>query len=480
MEDNRHHVLVVDDDRNLRFAFHRILDPDVYTIEEAASGEEALEMVQSRSYAAVFLDLRMGGISGLDVLARLQAIDNKIPVIVMTAYGTTDTAIEAVKKGAYDFILKPFEVADIQRLAEQAVTAHRLMARKVDLATADETPPVGEGDTLVGRSRAMQEVYKQIGRVAESDVSVLIVGPSGSGKELVARAIYHHSRRADKPFLAVNCAAIPEGLLESELFGHERGSFTSADHRRLGKFERADGGTLFLDEIGDMSPATQSKILRVLQDGVIERVGGSETVDVDVRIIAATHRDLMHLVRQGQFREDLYFRLNVFTIELPYLVERREDIPILVRYFVERECRRLGRSVVHVLPETMNRLVGHVWRGNVRELENVISRALVVTTGPTLLPESIMFAETTGATDRPAGAASDDELLDDIFARLAARFEEGSDQPILSVLEREMLTRALDHVDGNQVQAARLLGMSRQTLRNRLADEDFRQDEKMD
>lgn len=480
MADDRHRVLVVDDDKNLRFAFHRILDPEVYTIAEAASGEEALAMAQSQSFAAVFLDLRMGGISGLEVLAHLQTIDNKIPVIVMTAYGTTDTAIEAVKKGAYDFILKPFEVADIKRLAEQAVTAHRLMARKVDMASTDEIPPIGESDTLVGRSRAMQEVYKQIGRVAQSDVSVLIVGPSGSGKELVARAIYHHSRRADKPFLAVNCAAIPEGLLESELFGHERGSFTSADHRRLGKFERASGGTLFLDEIGDMSPATQSKILRVLQEGVIERVGGSEVIDVDVRIIAATHRDLVHLVHQGRFREDLYFRLNVFTIELPYLAERREDIPILVRYFVERECRRLGRPVVHVLPETMEKLSGHAWRGNVRELENVISRALIVTTGPSLLPESILFAETSGAEEPPPGERSDRELLDMIFARLALRFEEGSDQPILAVLEREMLTRAMEHLDGNQVQAARLLGMSRQTLRNRLADEEFRPDERMD
>jgi DNA-binding NtrC family response regulator len=476
MGNDRHRVLVVDDDKNLRFAFHRILDPEVYAIEEAASGEEALAMVQSQAYAAVFLDLRMGGISGLEVLSRVQAIDNKIPVIIMTAYGTTDTAIEAVKKGAYDFILKPFDVADIKRLAEQAVTAHRLMTRKVDMASTDDIPAAGESDTLVGRSRAMQEVYKQIGRVAQSDVSVLIVGPSGSGKELVARAIYHHSRRADRPFLAVNCAAIPEGLLESELFGHERGSFTSADHRRLGKFERASGGTLFHDEIGDMSPATQSKILRVLQEGVIERVGGSETVDVDVRVIAATHRDLMHLVQQGQFREDLYFRLNVFTIELPYLAERREDIPILVRYFLERECRRLGRRIINVLPETMEKLANHAWRGNVRELENVISRALIVTTGPILLPESILFAETPGV----APPSPDDVLLDTIFTRLAARFEEGSDQPILAVLEREMLTRAMKYVDGNQVQAARLLGMSRQTLRNRLAEGEFKPDETMD
>jgi two-component system nitrogen regulation response regulator GlnG len=321
----------------------------------------------------------------------------------------------------------------------------------------------------------MQEVYKQIGRVALSEANVLIRGASGTGKELVARAIYHHSRRSDKPFLAVNCAAIPEGLLESELFGHERGAFTSAEHRRLGKFERADGGTLFLDEIGDMSPVTQAKILRVLQDGMIERVGGSEPIQVDVRIIAATHRDLQKLIETGQFREDLFFRLNVFTIELPILNERRDDIPILVQYFVSRGNQRLGKQVEQIPTETMDLLLAHPWRGNVRELENVVDRALIVSTGPTLLPESIKFGEETTA-GVPSGAMDDRALFDMIFRRLAQQCDNNPDQAILGVLEHEMLVRAMAREDGNQVRAAKLLGMSRQTLRNRLAQPDGQSD----
>jgi len=465
-----HRVLVVDDDKNIRFAFHRILDASTYAIDEAGSGEEALARITPGAYSVIYLDLRMPGLSGMDVLSRIQQIDNKVRVVIMTAFGTTEVAIEAVKRGAYDFVLKPFEVDEIKRLTENGVNAYRFMTRKVDLLSGDDIA-LEDTDTLVGQSRAMQEVYKHIGRVAESDANVLIRGASGTGKELAARAIYHHSRRADKPFLAVNCAAIPEGLLESELFGHERGAFTSAEHRRLGKFERATGGTLFLDEIGDMSPGTQAKILRVLQDGVIERVGGSESIRVDVRIIAATHRDLSLLIRQGLFREDLYFRLNVFTIELPSLDERREDIPLLVRYFVSRGNRHLGRQVSQIPLETMEKLLAHSWRGNVRELENVIDRALIVSTGPTLLPESISFADAAPSSASRIAALSDGELLDAVFARLAAQYERDPHSPILLTLEREMLARALARTEGNQVQTARLLGISRQTLRNRLAEE---------
>jgi len=469
-----HRVLIVDDDKNLRYAFRRILDPLEYEIDEAGSGEEALAKLDGGAYSVIFMDLRMPGMSGLDCLSRVHDIDNKIPVIMITAFGTTEIAIEAVKRGAYDFVLKPFEVEDIVRLADQAVNAYRLMTRKVDLPMS-EPARFGESDILVGRSRLMQEVYKDIGRVAQSEATVLIRGASGTGKELVARAIYHHSKRAGKPFLAVNCAAIPEGLLESELFGHERGAFTSAEHRRLGKFERADGGTLFLDEIGDMSPITQAKILRVLQDGVIERVGGSEVIHVDVRIIAATHRDLAKLIKEGQFREDLFFRLNVFAIELPPLVERKDDIPILVQYFVAQGNRRLNKAVTQLPQETIQKLMSHSWRGNVRELENVIDRALIVSTGPTLLPESISFADETTPSVGAERQLTDVELLDRVFEHLAAHFEDGEGEPILATLEREMLRRALLREHGNQVQAARLLGMSRQTLRNRLStrgDED--------
>ncbi len=463
-------VLIIDDDRNLRFAFRRVLDPRTYTIDEAGTGEEGLALVQSQAYDVILLDVRMPGMSGMEVLEKLLKLDAKTPVIMMTAFGTTDTAIQAIKLGAYDFVLKPFEIDEIQRVVQAAAEARRLMSRRVEVVKDEQIPETTDADTLIGRSRAMQEVYKQIGRVAQSDAGVLITGPSGSGKELVARAIYQHSRRADKPFLAVNCAAIPEGLLESELFGHERGAFTSADHRRLGKFERAHTGTLFLDEIGDMSAVTQAKILRVLQEGVIERVGGTEVIEVDVRIIAATHRDLLEMARTGDFREDLYYRLNTFTIDLPPLAERLDDIPLLVRYFAERECRREGRPNVHVLPETMDKLMAHSWRGNVRELENVITRALIVTTGNTLLPESIVLADSSPGmpSTLPTGL---NELLDVVFERLAERHAHNSEETVLGLLEHEMLVRAMKR-EGNQVQAARLLGMSRQTLRNRLAEDD--------
>ncbi|GAB4322938.1 MAG: sigma-54 dependent transcriptional regulator [Candidatus Zixiibacteriota bacterium] len=458
-------VLIVDDDRNLRYALRRILEPLGYTVEEAGSAEDALSRLDPQTHSIVFMDLRMTGMSGLEGLKRIREIDTKIPVIIMTAFGTTELAIEAVKLGAYDFILKPFEVDEIVRLAEQASNAYRLMTRKVDMVQ-ESTPESLDGDTLVGRSRPMQEVYKQIGRVAQSNATVLIRGASGTGKELVARAIYHHSKRSTQPFLAVNCAAIPEGLLESELFGHERGAFTSAEHRRIGKFERAHGGTLFLDEIGDMSTITQAKILRVLQDGVIERVGGNAPIRVDVRVIAATHRDLAKMIDSGEFREDLFFRLNVFTIELPSLDERKDDIPLLVQYFIARGNKRLGKAVTQIPDETIAKLMSHNWRGNVRELENVIGRALIVTNGPALLPESIQFGDDQSAPD---DGIRDGELLDIVFNRLAHQFETESGDPILARLEREMLTRAMEREAGNQVHAARLLGISRQTLRNRLA-----------
>jgi DNA-binding NtrC family response regulator len=459
-------VLLVDDDANLRFAFKRMLDGDRFVVDEAPDGKTALEMLKPGVYSVVFLDVRMPGLSGMEVLGRIRQTDPRVPVIMITAYGGTEEAIEAVQLGAYDFVLKPFEVEHIRRLTEQAVHAYTLMTRKVevDAAESDEFP---DRDTLVGRSRAMQELYKQIGRVAASDATVLILGASGTGKELVARAIFQHSPRAEAPFLAVNCAAIPEGLLESELFGHEKGAFTSADHRRLGKFERAHGGTLFLDEIGDMSPGTQAKILRVLQEGTIERVGGHALIPVDVRILAATNRDLAQMIQEGRFREDLYFRLNVFTIALPSLSERRDDVPLLVKHCLALGNRRLGKSVTDVPQETMEKLLAHPWRGNVRELENVINRALIVTAGSTLLPESITFADDREAAS-PAELAGD-ELLDLLFTRLRARFEQ-SGEPMLDVLEKEMLRRALKDLEGNQLQAARILGMSRQTLRKRLEE----------
>jgi len=461
-------VLVVDDDNNLRFSFRRLLGTRKYEIIEAATGEEALEILGRTPPDLIFLDLKMPGMGGLETLAEIQKITRKIPVIIMTAYGTTDTAINAVKQGAFDFILKPFEVGRVKDLTENALAAHRLMSEPV--GWQPEEKDKWEGQMLIGQSKPMQEVYKQIGRVATSDVAVLIEGGSGTGKELVARAIYHHSRRAERPFMAINCAAIPDNLLESELFGFERGAFTSADHRKIGKFEQADSGTLLLDEIGDMSLMTQAKILRILQDGTFERVGGTQTLTADVRIIAATNRSLVDLIKRGAFREDLFFRLSVFNIRLAPLRDRREDIRPLTEYFISRFNRELSRSITTVPDKVFEKLYRYDWPGNVRELENVVKRAVVVTTGNIILPESISFGPTGEPEDQLAERANLEQLIEPIFSRLTADHQSDESVQLIPTLERILVTKALEYCRGNQVRAAKLLGMSRQTLRNRIAE----------
>jgi len=462
-------VLVVDDDKNLRFSFRRLLGPDDYEIIEAATGEEALKFLGRAHADLIFLDIKMPGMGGMATLAEIQKITRKIPVIIMTAYGTTDTAINAVKQGAFDFILKPFEVGRVKALTESALAAHRLMSEPVGWRPEDAEK--WEGQMLIGQSKPMQEVYKQIGRVAASDVAVLIEGDSGTGKELVARAIYHHSQRADRSFLAINCAAIPDNLLESELFGFERGAFTSADHRKIGKFEQADGGTLLLDEIGDMSLMTQAKILRILQDGTFERVGGTQTLTADVRIIASTNHKLIDLIKQGTFREDLFFRLSVFNIRLAPLRERREDIRPLIEYFISRFNRELHKSIATVPEEIFAKLSRYNWPGNVRELENVVKRAVVVTSGDMILPEAISFGAAAGPpvpeVIREKGI---DELLEPIIARLAAEHQKDESVQLLPTLEKVLIKKALKYCRGKQVRAAKLLGIARQTLHNRIIE----------
>ncbi len=317
-------ILVVDDDADIRRAFRRNLESDVLKVVEAGSGEEAIRQVAVERPDLIMMDIRMGATNGLDTLHKLRSLDPKLMIIMMTAYGTTQTAIEAMKHGAYDYVLKPLDVPKLKALIEQALQSARAMRQVVSYQPLLSKEDYAEG--IIGKSEPMQQVFKLIGQVSQSDATVLVTGESGTGKELVARAIYHHSKRADQPFLAINCAAIPENLLESELFGHERGAFTSAVERRIGKFEQCDGGTIFLDEIGDMPLATQAKVLRVLQNGEFQRVGGNQTLKVDVRVIAATNRDPEKHVAQKKFREDLYYRLNVVRIHLPPLRERRDDI----------------------------------------------------------------------------------------------------------------------------------------------------------
>ena len=333
----------------------------------------------------MFLDIRMPGVDGLTALARMREIRADACVVVMTAHGTMDTAIQAMQRGAYDYLTKPFDLDEVLLLAERALLAGRLTQEVARLKTGLQE--VWEFSALIGRHPRMQDVYKTIGRVAGSDVTVLLRGESGTGKELVARAIHHYSRRAGRPFVAVSCAAIPGTLLESEMFGHERGAFTDAKERRLGKFELAHGGTLYLDEIGDMPLELQSKLLRALQERTIERLGGHESIRIDVRVLAATNRDLEALMREGKFREDLYYRLNVVTLNLPPLRERRRDIPLLVEHFLAKYAGELGDR--GVAPDALDRLVGHDWPGNVRELENVIQRAMVMATSDVIMPEHL-------------------------------------------------------------------------------------------
>src|SRR5579862_5006899 len=383
------HLLLIDDDPALILdQVEHILAPQGVAIAVAETGEEGLKKFANDRPDVVLLDVRLPDLSGLEVFRRIHKLDARTPVVFITATTAAETAIEAVKEGAYEYLFKPVDLEQLSRIVGQALDLGRLMRvpAVVVESPADETPDEAAADAIIGRCPAMRDVYKAIGRVADQNVIVLITGESGTGKELVARAIYQHGTRAKAPFLAINCAAIPENLLESELFGHEKGAFTSADRRRIGKFEQCDGGTIFLDEIGDMPLATQGKILRLLQDQKFERVGGNETIQTDVRVIAATNRDLKAFSEQGKFRPDLYYRLNVFTIRLPPLRERGDDLPMLINYYLRRFSRDLGKDVREVAPETIARFRSYSWPGNVRQFQSVIKQALLRSTGTILIP----------------------------------------------------------------------------------------------
>src|SRR5690242_20329025 len=378
-------LLLIDDEEDVRYSLERTLAAEGLELATAASGEEGLRVIPKFKPDLVLMDVRMTGMTGLETLRKIRATDPKLLVILMTAYGTTQTAIEAMKLGAYDYLLKPFDfkVPKLKELIAGALKAARDMRQVVSYQPLLESEDYEVG--IVGRSEPMQQVFKLIGQLAASDATALITGESGTGKELVARAIYHHSNRSQQPFLAVNCAAIPEQLLESELFGHERGAFTGATMQRIGKFEQCNRGTLFLDEIGDMTPATQTKILRVLQSGTFERVGGNQPIKVDVRIIAATNKPLEQAVAARQFREDLFYRLNVVRIHIAPLRERREDIRLLVNYFLNKFAKDQTGSPRSIAPGVLKALEKYHWPGNVRELENVVRRALVISKGDAIL-----------------------------------------------------------------------------------------------
>ena len=466
-------LLVVDDETLILECFRHAFSSDEVVLHLAKTAAEALTLFRLHPFDAVVTDIRLPDSSGLELLKQLQIQNGRVPVILMTGHGSANTAIEAMRQGAFEYLLKPLDLDVLQAVIDRAFETSRMTRTPAKIATDDETEQT-EGDLLVGKCPAMQEVYRQIGRVAGQDVTVLILGESGTGKEVVARAIYQYSKRAERPFLAINCAAIPENLLESELFGHEKGSFTGAERRRIGKFEQCEGGTLFLDEIGDMTPLTQTKVLRVLQDQQFERVGGSDMVRTNVRLIAATNRNLTEMMEQGSFRSDLYYRLNVYTIQLPPLRERDGDLPLLINYFLSRFSRELGKNVRQISTEAMTLLTSYTWPGNLRELQSVLKHAVVEAAGPLILPEflpeSVRGFSTASASlaQATSDVGSSDELLRFIHQRIRSGTERLYDEVIQRV-ERTLLTELLHQVDGNISRAAAILGISRSTLRIKLA-----------
>jgi len=462
--------LLIDDDPELVAEQVRSTFSDsVHRIDVARTGAEGLKQAAIRAPDVIFLDLRLPDQSGLEVYQQIRQIDARIPVIFITTAKGADAAIEAMKQGAYDYLFKPLDLHQFRQVIGEALEVSRRMREPAVMA--DTIPDSDVEGVIVGNCPAMREVYKAIGRVAGQDVPVLITGESGTGKDVIARAIYQHGVRSRAPFLALNCAAIPENLLESELFGHEKGAFTGADRRRIGKFEQCNGGTIFLDEIGDMPLTLQPKILRVLQEQAFERVGGNETVRTDVRLIAATHRDLQAWSQEGKFRSDLYYRLGVFSIHLPALRERGDDIGMLVQHYVKRFSRELKRDVRTVSSEAMERLHDYGWPGNIRELQSVLKQALLRASGPVLLPA--FLPEMLGCNGELADSSSPpaDDLSLNAFIRERLRpdvtdlYEETHRE-----VDRLLLKVVLENCSGNQHKAARLLGIARQTLRLKLRD----------
>ncbi|HWB12916.1 MAG TPA: sigma-54 dependent transcriptional regulator [Pirellulales bacterium] len=461
-------LLVVDDEPNVLYSLQKSLRSDTLDVVTAKTGKEGIDRVVDVVPDAVIVDVRLPDMSGLDAYDRIRQIDPRLPVIVITAFAKTDTAIEAMRRGAFEYLLKPVDFRRLREVVGRALEVSRLS--RVPAIISEEELTDSPADRIVGYAPSMQEVYKAIGRVAPQDVTVLILGESGTGKELVARSIYHYSRRSQGPFLAINCAALPDTLLESELFGHERGAFTGADQRRIGKFEQVSGGTIFLDEIGDMSPATQAQVLRLLQEQRFERMGGNETIQTDVRIIAATNKKLPELVEQRRFREDLFYRLNGFTIHLPPLRERKEDVALLVDHFVRLFNRELHKNVHSITPEARRILETHDWPGNVRELQGAVRFAMLHTTGEVLTHDCVPESCRPAGAAAPAAMASSADMLD--VARYARQLLETTQPDIYrlvsAAVDRVVLDEVLRHVKGNQLQAAELLGISRTTLRAKL------------
>jgi DNA-binding NtrC family response regulator len=487
VSEERQSILIIDDEKDVHYSFRRLLEKEPLEVYSAESGDEGLKLAKKHAPDLIVMDIRMGQQNGLDTLKELRQMNPKQVVVMMTAYGTSQTAIEAMKRGAYDYILKPFDIPQLKVLLFEALAAARAMKQIVAFPiklNAEESH-----QTIVGNSIAMQQIYKLVGQVAPTSTTILITGESGTGKELVARAIFQNGSRATKPFIAINCAAIPENLLESELFGHEKGAFTGALAQRIGKFEQCDTGTIFLDEIGDMPMTTQTKILRVLQEGEVSRVGNNQSIKVDVRIIAATNQDLWQAVQRKEFREDLFYRLNVVRLNLPPLRDRQTDIPILVAYFINKFRLKQPTGPSQIADDAMAAIQRFPWPGNVRQLENGIQRAMVLASGNTItlanLPEEIsrgshapnstpIAGETKGAPSTtgdyaaPSSPEASKAALSHAVETLFNFARQDKQFKLLPAAERELIVRALAETSGNQVQAAKLLGVTRATLRKRV------------
>jgi DNA-binding NtrC family response regulator len=442
-------ILIVDDEDGMRRLLSRVLTREGYDASAVGSGAEALRLVASERFDLVVTDIKMPEMDGLQLLAELKEYEPSLPIIVITAYGTIENAVQALRSGAYDYIAKPFENDEIKLTVAKAFERERLLAENRYLH--EELEGRYDFSGIVGSSAAMQQVYEMASSVAISNANVLITGESGTGKELLARSIHYSSPRKEKPFVVLNCAALSEGVLESELFGHEKGAFSGALDTRKGRFERADQGTLFIDEVAEMSMAAQVKLLRVIQEHEFERVGGNKTISVNVRIVAATNKVLEEQVKEGKFREDLYYRLNVVNINVPPLRSRREDIEPLSRYFLEKYTSETGKKITDMAPRAISCLLAHDWPGNVRELQNAIERAVVLAKGNVLTPR-----------DFPQGLQGDDQIC------LQIPEKGGSLTEILEDLERQLIIQTLQREEGSQTRAADTLGIKRTTLRYKM------------
>lgn len=460
-----HKLLIVDDEQSVRYSFKKLFNSSRYKITEAANATEAVVAFNRERPCLVILDIEMPGKDGIEVLKEIKEISPKTPVIIITAYGSGDRVIKAMKYGAYEYVEKPFDIPRLIFVIEEALKNWAT----TDLQTAEvslsrKIAPYNPQETIIGESASIKEVFKLIGRVATSDASILIVGESGTGKELVAKAIHKYSDRSRKPFIAINCAAIPESLLESELFGYEKGAFTGADKQKQGKFEEANGGTLFLDEIGDMSLPLQAKLLRVLQEGTLEHLGSTKALKVDARIVAATNRNLENDIVSKVFREDLYYRLKVITISLPPLRMRKEDIPLLTRHFLIKHSKGGKSENLSIPPESLERLVDYQWPGNIRELENVIKRAVILAKGNIISPDLLFEGiEKPAIKNLPERSKLFEYLNQEIVASEGEIYKLAIEE-----FEKDLLQWALLKVGGNQLQAAKLLGISRVMLHERM------------